>query len=249
MNIPQEFVDMSDESMDPRKSHPIRKRSMSTIADTSSHELPQQKRAGHSGSGSLTTTAVDTRAFSENGLSARDGVVGRSALQMEEDERQARELNAALNRNLPRRRGYARPGEQEPNQGRSPRSPEFGENGSYDMYETPQIDGESSPCRNGDHVGNTMDGTEAGWDENGSEGSNGHRWLTTVGQAAEVWWGKAWYRCYLHSVAGDGRYGVLEFVSRKKSRRAGRSYSTELDLEEWIADGHLVRPQTHLEWD
>lgn len=74
----------------------------------------------------------------------------------------------------------------------------------------------------------------------------------TVGSCAEVWWDDAWYRCSLHSVSADGARGVLEFLPGKtprKRRRSGREFSMELDIDEWVRVGHLVRPKTHLAWD
>ena len=67
-----------------------------------------------------------------------------------------------------------------------------------------------------------------------------------LGTLAEVWWedGK-WYSCRISKISHEGRCGELEFLHNRRKTIA-REFSTEMDLDELIREGHLVLPGTHL---
>lgn len=143
-----------------------------------------------------------------------------------DDEREAKELSAVLNRNVPR-------------QGRQPDLKDF----------PPEAGPEEQPKEN--DAARSVTGTELGKD-NGA-GLN-HPWISCglnfgKGTLVEVRWDdQRWYRCSINSVSAGGRYGVLEFLPYRRKHH-GREYSTQLELDSWIQAGNLVLPGTHLKWD
>lgn len=235
VNIPPERVETAVDEFEPPKGRPNRNKSMSTPFNPSPREVPQQRtilRRRHDPQGITTVSKSQP---------ANAGV--RFASQMAEDERKARELSAELNRNCPRRGARAEEKHRQSSRSLSPfKLPQSAE-------EDRDIGGDKV-----EHIGrgslrsrNAEDGRSTGG-VNGGWRMRGDSWFKNVGAVAEVWWGKAWYRCVLDSVTEGGKLGVLEFLP-SNNRRIGRMYSLELDLDEWIRVGHLVRPKTHLGWD
>ena len=170
-----------------------------------------------------------------------------------EDEKKARELSAALNRNIPR-------------QGRFQRNPLVVE-GKRDMENR----GKERPSKS-NSIGKSKRSASLMRrrlliDTGAPRGTSTvpfdptaprdelevHPWLSAgldfgPETEAEVWWedGK-WYRCRISKTSHEGRCGELEFLHNRRKNIA-REFSTDLDLDELIRDGHLVPRGTNLSW-
>eukprot|EP00903_Cladosiphon_okamuranus_P011210 g10577.t1 len=84
------------------------------------------------------------------------------------------------------------------------------------------------------------------------EGSH-HPQELEIGQEVEYRWGPLgkWYRCAVTKVFGDAATkGVeVEFLTRKRKKNAGRTFSEILEVSKLRADGDLAVPGTHIDWD
>lgn len=223
IDVPPERVELTVNEAEPNNGRPNRKVSMSTRVNPSQREELQQRAS--------LCCRCDPADVAPVSKSQPEDARERYASQLAEDEKKARELSAELNRNRPRRGG--RTGEKH--------------------LRCAEDDGDVGDDKE-EHIGRgslrfrkTEDARSPGVMKSGWR-KHGTSWFKNVGAAAEVWWGKAWYRCVLYSVAAGGTLGVLEFLP-SGNRRVGRMYSMELDLDKWIQDGHLARPKTHLKWD
>ncbi|CAM9708260.1 unnamed protein product [Ascophyllum nodosum] len=168
-----------------------------------------------------------------------------------EDKEKARELSAALNRNIPRRGRFKRnpdtaEGGRELKAGgkeRRSKSNKIGKSKrSASLMRKRLTINTGVPCgTSAVPFGQTVPRNEL----------EVHPWKSAglefgLGTMAEVWWedGK-WYRCRISKISHEGRCGELEFLPNRRKIIA-REFSTELDLDELIREAHLVLPGTHL---
>lgn len=229
-----------------------------TREEASSHERKPIERTAFRGQTNPRETADPTDGVSSN--ANLDDPGGRT--NTVEDERTAKELSAELNRNSPR--GHRSSESQLGNA--SARSSSSTGSGSDDD-ESEARDRARQSTETGDKTADSAIRSRLVINTDSSNSLvstienttsrkrvKGHPWASKGltfgnGTTAEVWWddGK-WYRVRLSSVSADGKHGVLEFLPYPRKTRA-REFSTLLDLDEWISDGHLVLPGTHIVWD
>ncbi|CAM9708331.1 unnamed protein product [Ascophyllum nodosum] len=162
-----------------------------------------------------------------------------------EDEKKARELSAALNRNIPRR-------------GRFQRNPDIAEGereletGDKERLTKSKSLGKSKRSVSLMRKRLAIDTGAVPFDPTAPRNDlEVHPWISAgldfePGTEAEVWWEDGqWYKCRISKTSHEGRCGELEFLPHRRKTIA-REFSAELDLDELIRDGHLVLPGTHL---
>lgn len=158
-----------------------------------------------------------------------------------DDEQEARNLSALLNRNMPRR-GTKSPSD---DSARSEGSDPVSRGGDW------RAAGGGIRCE----VGNTGSGSPTPVRTSCVlKGGKGNLCTSKgaalgKGSAAEVLWDdRKWYRVTLSSISAEGTHGVLEFLPYRR-RNHSREFSSQLELGDWVRAGKLVLPGTHLKWD
>ena len=157
-----------------------------------------------------------------------------------DDEQEARNLSALLNRNMPRR------GSKSPSDGvRSEGS------GTISQGEDWRSSGGDIRCEVGNNSSGSPTPVRTSYILKGGKGNLCANKGTALGKgsAAEVLWDdRKWYRVTLSSISAEGTHGVLEFLPYRRRNHA-REFSSQLELGDWVRAGKLVLPGTHLKWD